>query len=130
MLYAQTVAPAQEELTQLSSSIKDRLMTLKTESEVMKQQLSTLSESLKLSQEEQAKWEAQSTSLSNSLTSINEQLNESYTIIEQQKAKLSVRLKIVLTLVIVLVVRTLAMIAGFILYAKGVKLPRWLDILL
>lgn len=118
------------ELSQLSSSIKDRLINLKVESEVMKQQLNTLSENLKMSQQEQKKWEEQSMSLSNSLTAINEQLNESYVLIEQQKVQLKTRLKIVTVLAIILGTRILAMGLGFILYAKGIKLPRWLDILL
>jgi uncharacterized membrane protein YpjA len=39
-------------------------------------------------------------------------------------------MKVVLVLALILVIRLAGMIAGYILYAKGVKLPRWLDILL
>jgi uncharacterized membrane protein YpjA len=36
----------------------------------------------------------------------------------------------VIVLATILLIRFIGMIAGYILYAKGVKLPRWLDILL
>jgi uncharacterized membrane protein YpjA len=39
-------------------------------------------------------------------------------------------MKVVLVLAIILVIRLAGMVTGYILYAKGIKLPRWLDILL
>lgn len=33
-------------------------------------------------------------------------------------------------MLVVLALRMAGMVAGYILYAKGIKLPRWLDILL
>jgi hypothetical protein len=38
--------------------------------------------------------------------------------------------KLMLILLAVVVLRIVAMIVGYILYAKGIKLPRWVDILL
>jgi hypothetical protein len=31
---------------------------------------------------------------------------------------------------VILLLRLISMVVGYILYAKGIKLPRWLDILL
>ena len=65
-----------------------------------------------------------------SLTSINEELLSSYESIAVLEAQVSFRGKIVSILGIVFLVMILAKIAGYILYAKGVHVPRWLDILL
>ena len=40
------------------------------------------------------------------------------------------QLKVLIILLSAIVVRSLAMVVGYILYAKGIKIPRWLDILL
>ena len=127
-------APPQEEphkeLELLSSNIKDRLLSLKQESLYMKEQLETLSRSLETSQSEQAILAEQLTSSSASLTSINEELISSYESIALLERKVKARGRIVLALGIVFGVMILAKIAGYILYAKGVSVPRWLDILL
>ena len=57
------------------------------------------------------------------IMSINEQLNNCYSRIE----RLLFILKILVT---ILVIRIAGMLCGYWLYYKGVKLPRWLDILL
>lgn len=116
-------AAQQEELTNLSLSIKDRLLYLKQESAVMKTQLETLSKNLKASETERKALMEQSTKLSNSLMNINKQLSDCYNKIERDKVVIKI-------LLYILVIRTIAMIAGYVLYAKGIKLPRWLDILL
>jgi septal ring factor EnvC (AmiA/AmiB activator) len=70
--------------------------------------------------------ETQSVSLRNingELTGISNQLLIS-------KEKLKVAIKWVIGLAVMLVIQICMKIAGYILYAKGVKLPRWLDILL
>ena len=119
-----------KELESLSSNIKERLLYLKQESLSMKAQLETLSASLATSQSEQAILTERLTSSSASLTSINEELMSSYESIALLERKVKARGRIVLVLGIVFGVMILAKIAGYILYAYGIKVPRWLDILL
>jgi hypothetical protein len=64
------------------------------------------------------------------LTSINEQLNNSHDRIKSYEAKLRKTIEWVIILATLLGIRILLMITGYILYSKGVVLPRWLDILL
>ena len=61
---------------------------------------------------------------------INAELNNCYETITRYETKLKGLIKIVTILLSVIVIRLLGMVAGYILYAKGIKLPRWLDILL
>ena len=127
-------APQQEEPEQelqiLSSTIRDRLQSLKQESLYMKEQLETLSKSLETSQAEQAALTERLMSSSASLTSISEELTSCYDSIERLESKVRSRGRIVLALGIVFGAMILAKIAGYVLYAKGIKVPRWLDILL
>lgn len=119
-----------DELTTLSLSISDKLQYLKQETASMSRQLEIVTSKLQMSEQEQKALKEQSMNLSQNLLAINEQLNECYDTILIQKQKLKTRLTIVVTLMIILIVRTACMVLGFILYAKGIKLPRWLDILL
>jgi hypothetical protein len=57
-------------------------------------------------------------------------LNSSHELITTYKTKLGIAIKWVIALAAIVVIRILAMVAGYIIYAKGIKLPRWLDILL
>ena len=126
-------APPQEahqELQILSSNIRDRLLSLKQESLYMKERLEMLSTSLETSQSEQAILAERLTSSSASLTSISEELTSCYDSIALLESKVKSRGKVVLILGIVFGVMILAKIAGYILYAKGIKVPRWLDILI
>ena len=126
-----SVAPAQEkELTSLSSTIKEKLIDLKVSSALVTEQLNQVSEDLKASQNEASQWKELSTNLSNSLVSINEELNSCYMTIEKQEMQSKIKTKWITVLLVILIVRTIGMIAGYIIYAKGIKLPRWLDILL
>lgn len=126
-----SVAPAQaKELTAKSLTIKEKLIDLKTNSAIVTEQLKTLSEDLTLSQNEASQWKERSMNLSNSLTSINEELNSCCMTITKQSLELKIKSRIINTLLTVLIVRVIGMIAGYIIYAKGIKLPRWLDILL
>ena len=119
-----------EALTQQSSTIKQKLQDLKMNSAIVTEQLITLSEDLKVSQQEAQEWKERSMSLSSSLMSINEQLNDSYETIIKYEAKTKTLMKILSVLLIILIVTLGAKLVAYILYFKGVKLPRWLDILL
>ena len=121
---------AQEELTDKYLSIRDKLISLKANCEIVTEQLIQVSENLKLSQKEAEEWKQTSTTLSENLMSINEQLNDSYETITKLQAKIQQKNKILTWLIVILAIRIMGMIAGYIIYAKGVKLPRWLDILL
>ena len=122
--------PQEQELEILSSNIRGKLLSLKQESLYMKEQLETLSASLESSQGAQAILTEQLMSSSASLTSINEELMTCYDSIARLERRVESRGRIVLILGIVFLVMVLAKIAGYILYARGIKVPRWLDILL
>ena len=135
LLHAQ--ATEEMTLTELSSTISRKLIDLKKNSAIVTEQLKTLSENLEQSQAEANRWKEQSMKLSNSLENITEELNRCYmtmneyeTTITKQKEKLSLRIKIVWILIIILGLRVISMIVGFILCSKGISVPRWLDILL
>jgi hypothetical protein len=57
-------------------------------------------------------------------------LNGCYDTILRQQQRLIIKNKVLTVLIVLVGLRLIAMIIGFILYAKGFKLPRWLDILL
>ena len=119
-----------EQLQETSLSIRNKLIDLKKNSAIVTEQLIALSENLQQSQQEAKQWKETSIQLSDSLMSINEQLNGCYSTIEAQTLKLHTRTKVITILLIILIVRTCLMICGYIIYAKGIRLPRWLDILL
>ena len=126
-------AGAQEQeksLRELSWSISERLTDLKKNSALVTERLMVLSESLEQSQREAAQWREQSTSLSVSLASINDELTNCYSTITEYEAELRRRARTLWILTAVVAARIVMMVAGFVLYAKGVRLPRWLDILL
>ena len=123
-------ANLQEELTKTSSTINGMLLNLKVQSSNMKEQLETVSENLKASEAELSLWKQQSMDLSRSLDSINNSLTHSYTIITNYESKIALQYKILVVLLIIIVARLLTMIIGYILMFKGVKVPRWMDILL
>lgn len=123
-------ANLQEELTKTSSTINGMLLNLKVQSSNMKEQLETVSENLKASEAELSLWKQQSMDLSRSLDSINNSLTHSYTIITNYENKIATQYKILVVLLIIIVARLLTMIIGYILMFKGVKVPRWMDILL
>lgn len=117
-------------LEDYSYSIKQKLLDLRKNSAIVTEQLKTLSENLEQSQAEVQVWKEQSTSLSSSLTSINEELTSSYKTITLYEHKLKTRTKLVTALLIICFIRVAGMLLGYFLYWKGIKLPRWLDILL
>ena len=68
-------------------NIRNKLTELKSQSELVTEQLIRVSENLRISQEETKRWEETSTTLSESLTSITQQFNDCYEqlVIEQTK---------------------------------------------
>ncbi len=67
---------------------------------------------------------------SNSLQNINRELTATSQELMVYQMKLRGAIKWAAVLAGILIARLVSMIAGYILYARGVKLPRWLDILL
>ena len=112
----------QEQLTSRYLSIRDRLTDLKKNSELVTEQLQQVSTDLKLSQADAQKWEQTSIQLSENLTTINKQLNESY---------LTIRLyqKLLTSLISIFVGLLLIKAVFIILYKLGFKVPRIVDIL-
>jgi hypothetical protein len=64
------------------------------------------------------------------LEDTHERLSSSYKTITVLEQRLKTTVKLVIFLAALLAVRLALMVLGFILYAKGVKIPRWMDILL
>lgn len=131
------VAQAQSQLESLSSSIRETLSLLKAQSNDLQSeltntivQLQTRSQDLKMSEQERTRLEELSTNLQSSLNSMTKKYEALYSVSEQYKYKLRTTIKFCVALVVILVLRIIAMCAGYILYAQGVKLPRWVDILL
>jgi hypothetical protein len=61
---------------------------------------------------------------------INKQLTDTSSQLIVYQTKLKTAIKWAAWLAIILTARLVGMVAGYILYANGVKLPRWVDILL
>ena len=130
-VYAQDVqVNLEQELAVTSSSISANLVNLKVQSETMKQLLMIQSERLDRYEIDQKIWEQQSMELSSSLDSINNSLNSSYETITRYETKLKIQCRVLAVLLIAIVVRIASMLVGYILYIRGIKVPRWLDILL
>ena len=127
--YAQDVSLEEQLMTQ-SSTIKEKLIDLKVQSSNMTLLLEQLQKNLEDSKIEVKEWKETSTTLSNSLTNINKELQDSYKTITKLETKLKLYLKILLGMIIALVIMIVCKVIAFILYAKGLPLPRWLDILL
>lgn len=125
-----------EELNNLSLSINEELVNLRQEINSLNNdltrsigQLNALSSSLKMSNEERELWKTKSTELSTSLENISVSLNNSYGKITELKTRLSVHKRVTIALGIIFGVLIIIKVVGFILYAKGIKLPRWIDII-
>ena len=126
-----------QELKTTSSLIKEELQNLKQKSEelnknlaLVTQDLKRTSEDLRISEQKVQELQAQSTELSTSLINMNQLLSNSYETITRYEAQLKMKNKILTTLIIIFAVMILLKIAGYILYAKGIKVPRWIDILI
>lgn len=135
--YSAAAQQTEPSLTALSSSIADNLQYLKTESKNMVNQLQeyelVLQQSAKKLEEFEKERQAlvsQSKTLSSYLMSINEQLNDCYKTMTVYETKLQQRMRIIVALLTILLIRFVLVIIGFVLYAKGIVLPRWVDILL
>lgn len=128
--FCQDAAQQEMALTEMSLVINSKLIDLKKNSAIVTEQLKQLSENLESSQAEATAWKEQSMNLSSSLENINDELNSCYMTITKYEQKLKIRMNIITVLLIILIIRTICMIIGYIIYFKGIKLPRWLDILL
>lgn len=115
-LFCLQAVVAQEELTDKYLSIRDKLISLKASSELVTEQLIQVSENLKLSQKEAEEWKQTSTTLSENLMNINEQLNDSYRVIEQEKLKNQKLTKSLWALIIIFLMLVLTVL--FILYLE------------
>lgn len=116
------VVVPQEQLTNKYLSIRDRLTDLKKNSELVTEQLSETLSDLKMSQAEAQKWEQTSIQLSENLTTINKQLNESYLTIKMYQKLLTSLISICVGLLLIKAI-------FIILYKLGFKVPRIVDIL-
>ena len=131
------VDPREQSLNNLSSIINDKLSNLKNEINNLQNELISTTASLeqasrdlRISESERQIWETRSTTLSTSLDSISRKYSDLLTTISVYKAKIDELNKILLYVGIAGAVIILLKIIAFIIYARGIKTPRWLDILL
>jgi hypothetical protein len=139
LLSAQDVQQTDPEqiLTELSLNIQLRLNEAKQKSENLSRQLTEARDDLTLSQEQRDRYQATSEKLLTSLDSTIEQcgslsrnLNQSRQELALERERVRAKNKALLWFGIIGGVIILGKIAAFILYAKSVKIPRWLDIVL
>ncbi len=141
-------AKAQESLTQQSLSIKNSLTHIREQSIALSEELMNAQESwseseseqaeeltsirkkLTMSEEERTSLQEKSIRLSSSLMTINRRLSDCYRNIIALETELKTAIRTVVILAAVLLVLILMKVAGYILYFKGIHIPRWLDILL
>ena len=129
VLYAQDVPQPDTELTTLSSNIKDSLQNIKLQSMLISEELTQVQNELKVSEEERTALQRQSTELSASLMSINEQLNDYYKTITIYEERLRRQKKILTSLSMILLALILIKILFIFLYIKKIPIPRIVDIL-
>ena len=129
VLYAQDVSQPDTELTTLSSNIKDSLQNIKLQSMLISEELTQVQNELKVSEEERTALQRQSTELSASLMSINEQLNDYYKTITIYEERLRRQKKILTSLSMILLALILIKILFIFLYIKKIPIPRIVDIL-
>ena len=127
--HAQGAQQVESQLAETSSSISSKLIDLKKNSAIVTEQLRIVSERLVSSQSEVETLKEQSMTLSNSLITINEQLSDCYTTIEIQKQRIQLKNKVLTILIIIFSIFIIAKILCIILYSKGVKVPRIIDII-
>ena len=100
-------------------NIRNKLTELKSQSELVTEQLIRVSENLRISQEEAKKWEETSTTLSESLTSITQQFNDCYEQLVIEQTKNRQLKKIAISLISILAVLILATVT--VLYLELTK---------
>lgn len=122
--------PIEQTLQAQSSNIRERLMNLKIQSYELTSLCQTLNEDLAKSKAEAQTLRTKSTELSENLIHINQELTDCYSNITRLETRLKAETEKTRTLGIIFGVMTLIKVAGFILYSRGVRVPRWLDILL
>jgi hypothetical protein len=132
------VPPAVEQtLTELSLNIQSRLNEAKQHSASLLTSLTEVQRDLNLSQQQRDYYPETSMQLSSylantidSLENLSIELNQSKLDLAVEKDRVKTRNKVLLLLGIIGVIAILSKAAAFILYAKRVPVPRWLDILL
>ena len=122
--------PIGQTLTTQSSNINARLQNLKAQSLELTALCRTLNEALQKSRTEAATLQTKSTALSENLMRINQELTDCYENITRLEAQLKEETETTRTLGLIFGVLTLIKVVGFVLYSRGIRIPRWLDILI
>jgi len=127
----------QESLTSLSSQVKSALTESKQQTLLLESKLDSLQQKLTTSEQlldlSLTELTELTTSLNNTKASFNElsqALDKSNLQLELEKAKVAARNRILLAAGILFLANLAAKGLAFIFMAKGIKLPRWLDILI
>ena len=129
-VFSQDAQAHREGLTALSSSIRDGLENIRLQSSIISEELTQVRNELTLSEKERKALEEKSTALSDSLTNISAQLNSCYETMKLYEMQLKRQKKILLVMVIIFTILVALKVLGYYLYLKGIRLPRWLDILI
>lgn len=133
---AQAAQPRDNQLTILSSNIKEELLNLKAESAIMRNDLDNTialllerSQDLKLSEDGRIQSQTELTALSSSFLNMSGRFNDSLTKAIQLEAKVKTRNRVLFWAGAVTLLNIAGKAVMLILWRKGVRVPRLLDIL-
>lgn len=107
-----------EELKQMSSSIKEELQSLRSDSMLLTQQLKTALEDLKVSKKQQEQLKAASSALSTSLNSMTEKYGALLTQFSELEAKYSRAKRWIIRLAIAAVIELVVIVGTVIVMVK------------
>lgn len=126
--------PVQDTLSKQAMTIKESLADLKQQLKDMNTQCASYKKQLEslqtMSEEEQKRLNSQLTELSNSLMNTNERLSNSLESVMKLKQTVQLKNKVVSCMLTILIVLSIAKCIGIVLMLKGIKVPRWLDVIL
>jgi hypothetical protein len=124
------VPPAQFPEQTLSQIAHEAVSDLKMHSAVLLEQLTTLQSDLRLSQEQRDLYETMASDLRISLTSMTQNWQGSEQKLIVSEHNFAIAKRIVIVVGIIFLIGILLRIAGAILWAKGIKLPYLLNLIM
>lgn len=128
--YAHAEHQEKSQVAQLSESIRGQFSELRTQRLLLENSITELQGELTLSESKRQELETQLSALNTASRNMTDLLESYSKRLTEYEIRLNSRARLIAFLIAILVARVLAMGAGYVLYAKGVRLPRWLDILL
>ena len=128
--YAHAEHREKSQVAKLSESIRGQFSELRTQRLLLENSITELQGELTLSETKRQELETKLSGLNTASRNMTDLLESYSKRLTEYEIRLNSRARLIAFLIAILVARVLAMGAGYVLYAKGVRLPRWLDILL